>query len=253
MSWAHERKLRAAVEAPLGPSAAPADARVIARDGWFQRVAPSAPGSWHNEVLLSRVDAEDAERVIDDVVATYRALRKPTKWCTGPWTEPGDFGQRLSRRGFSSWETRGMGIATDADVHAPAATVRRVETEADLDAYVATSALAWASPASPVQRDAYLRALGRELVPFVADGLGAGAILLRDDYGYLVGTAVAEHARGRGVYRALVAARLAFLRARGIAYAVTHAREATSAPILERLGFETLFRGRCYLLDQNTS
>ena len=99
------------------------------------------------------------------------------------------------------------------------------------------------------QRAAFRRALGRELVPFLADGLGAGSILLREDYGYLVGTAVVERARGRGVYRALVGARLAFLHQRGIEYAVTHARESTSAPMLEHLGFETLFRGRCYLLE----
>ena len=74
-------------------------------------------------------------------------------------------------------------------------------------------------------------------------------MLLRDDYGYFVGGAVMEEARGRGVYRCLVEARLAFLRDRGIEYAVTIAREATSAPVLEHLGFETLFRGACYELD----
>jgi hypothetical protein len=51
------------------------------------------------------------------------------------------------------------------------------------------------------------------------------------------------------VYRSLVAARLAFLHERGVDYAVTQARESTSAPILEHLGFETLFRGRCHVID----
>lgn len=142
---------------------------------------------------------------------------------------------------------RGMGIATDARVSSSIA-VKRVE-HANLDDYVVTGAAAWSVPVDPVQRDAFARALDHELVAFVAEGLGAGAILLREDYGYLVGTAVTESARGRGVYRALVAARLAFLRERGIEYAVTQARESTSAPILEHLGFETLFEGRCHVLD----
>lgn len=103
-------------------------------------------------------------------------------------------------------------------------------------------------PVDEVQREAFGRALDRELVAFIAGDLGAGAILLREDYGYLVGTAVKEGARGRGVYRSLVAARLAFLRERGIDYAVTQARESTSAPILEHLGFETLVRGRCHVI-----
>jgi GNAT superfamily N-acetyltransferase len=55
--------------------------------------------------------------------------------------------------------------------------------------------------------------------------------------------------RGRGAYRALLAARLARLRALGIGLATTHAREHSSAPILERLGFETVFRHRVYQLD----
>lgn len=77
--------------------------------------------------------------------------------------------------------------------------------------------------------------------------VGTAWLSLREDYAYLLGTQVFEAARGRGAYRALVAARLAFLRERGIDVAVTHAREATSAPMLEHLGFETLFRSRCYL------
>jgi ribosomal protein S18 acetylase RimI-like enzyme len=249
MSWTPERKLRAAIDAPLGPSACPRDTRVIERDGWFQRITPSAPGTWHNEVILSSVDERDAERVIDEIIALYRAIGKPTKWSTGPWTRPHDFGDRLARRGFTSWETRGMGCATNMRVAPGTALVRLVEDDSDLDAYVRTNALGWATAPDDVQRDALRRSLGRELVAFVADDLGAGAVLLREDYGYLVGTAVTERSRGRGVYRSLVAARLADLRARGLEYAVTQAREATSAPILEHLGFETLFRGRCYLLS----
>jgi GNAT superfamily N-acetyltransferase len=84
---------------------------------------------------------------------------------------------------------------------------------------------------------------------FVAgECMGTGALIVLGDYGYLVGAQVLDAARGRGVYRALIFERLAFLRERGIELAVTQAREATSAPILERLGFETLFRSRCYLL-----
>ena len=247
MSWTPERKLRAATLAPLGPVTGPPDMRVIERDGWFQRVAPSAPGTWLNEVIISRVAEEDAERVIDEVIAMYRAIGKPAKWSTGPWTEPADFDERLARRGSESWEMRGMGIATDVAISSSVA-VKRVD-HANLDAYVATTAAAWPMAVDPVQRETFGRGLDNELVAFVAGDLGAGAILLRDDYGYLVGTAVTERARGRGVYRALVAARLAFLRDRGIEYAVTQARESTSAPILEHLGFETLFRGRCHVID----
>ncbi len=259
MTWTFERKLRAVVEAPLGPVSTRPDTRVVERDGWFQRISPSAPGTHLNEVFLSSVSDADAERVIDEVVATYRALGKPTKWCTGPWTRPEDFDERLARRGFTSWGTRGMGIETDAALTAPlrpesVAAVRCAETESDLDAYLRASRRGWSVDDDDLEatrasyRAAFLRPAPLGWL-FVAADLGAAAVHAREGYGYLVGGAVAEDARGRGIYRALVAARLAFLRDRGVEYAVTQAREATSAPILERLGFETLFRGRCHVLE----
>ncbi len=48
------------------------------------------------------------------------------------------------------------------------------------------------------------------------------------------------------LYRALVQARMAHARACGITLATSHAREATSAPILETLGFETVCRFPMY-------
>jgi GNAT superfamily N-acetyltransferase len=249
MTWDFERKVRAAIHGPTGPMATRADTRVIEREGWFQRITPSCAN--HNEVLRSAVEEVDAERVIDEVVVEYRALGKPTRWFTGPWTRPVDFGDQLLRRGFRRSETRGMGCATDTNMAPGDARVRRVETDAELDAYLQASRLAWASVANDLEptRASYHARLGSLLFLFIADGAGTGSVLLRDDYGYLVGGAVTEHARGRGLYRALVAARLAFLRDRGIEYAVTLAREKTSAPMLEHLGFETLFRGACYELD----
>lgn len=249
MTWDFDRRLRAAIDAPVRPMATRADTRVIEREGWFQRITPSSAN--HNEVLRSAVEEADAERVIDEVVAEYRGLGKPTRWFTGPWTRPANFGDRLLRRGFRSSKTRGMGCATDAALARGEVHVHRVETDAELDAYLQTSRHAWAVDSNDLEatRASYRATLGTLLFLFIAEGVGTSAVLLRDDYGYLVGGAVTEHARGSGVYRALVAARLAFLRDRGIEYAITHAREATSAPLLEHLGFETLFRGACYELD----
>ena len=72
-----------------------------------------------------------------------------------------------------------------------------------------------------------------------AQGTGVGRALFARSI-YLMGGVTLAAARGRGVYKALVAARLAFAREHGVALATSHARSETSAPILERLGFETL-------------
>jgi GNAT superfamily N-acetyltransferase len=57
---------------------------------------------------------------------------------------------------------------------------------------------------------------------------------------YLMGAVVLPGFRGRGLYRALVAARLAEAAKRGLAIATTQARAETSAPLLERFGFATI-------------
>ncbi|HZZ34676.1 MAG TPA: GNAT family N-acetyltransferase, partial [Caulobacteraceae bacterium] len=63
----------------------------------------------------------------------------------------------------------------------------------------------------------------------------------------LYGGGTAPEQRGRGVYRALVAARAAEARARGYRYLTVDARE-TSRPILERLGFQRLATVRGWML-----
>lgn len=229
------------------------DARVIERDDWYEVVSPSPQ---FNEIVFSRIAAEDADRTIAEVIVRNHSEGRPVKWCVGPWTEPADFGQRLARRGFTSWDVRGMGIDTSALARVPG--TREAVTDDDVLAYVDCSMRGWEMPESDhaVMRSSFLAAVKRDRCEthlFLAESggacVGSGAVILRGDYGYLVGAQVFERARGKGLYHALIAERLAFLRERGIDYAVTHARETTSAPRLERLGFETIFRSRCYLLE----
>jgi GNAT superfamily N-acetyltransferase len=60
--------------------------------------------------------------------------------------------------------------------------------------------------------------------------------------------AVLEPYRGRGVYRALVAARLTYAAGHGATMALTQGRPSTSSPILQRLGFVAYGRERTYRL-----
>jgi hypothetical protein len=76
--------------------------------------------------------------------------------------------------------------------------------------------------------------------------VGTAGSVLKPRCVYLVGGNVIPTYRQRGVYRALLATRLARTHA---PLAVTHAREETSAPILERLGFESMFSARMYRND----
>jgi predicted acetyltransferase len=65
----------------------------------------------------------------------------------------------------------------------------------------------------------------------------------------LIGAVVLDQFRGRGAYKKLIQARLADLQRAGISFAVTQARAATSAPILERMGFENAYTAKIYRFD----
>lgn len=261
-SLSFEERREAAIQAPVGREMHRPDTRVTRRDGWLQTVTPSAPRGMLNEVAFSKLTSDEADRVIEETITEYRAAGQPTKWCVGPWTAPADFGDRLARRGFSKWDVRGMGCATDHLLRpAPAVVVDQI-TEATLEPYLTTTIAAWSMGDDQLEIErvvhrAALAAAPRSAWFFGAwlDGeiVGTASIFGRDRAGYLVGGVVQPFARGRSVYRALVGARLAFLRARGVPYAVTQARETTSAPMLEHLGFETLFRSSCWRLDPESA
>jgi hypothetical protein len=65
VAWTLQQKRDAVIEAPLVDSVGRADTQVIAREGWYQVITPSAPGTLHNEVLFSQVESAHAERTID--------------------------------------------------------------------------------------------------------------------------------------------------------------------------------------------
>jgi GNAT superfamily N-acetyltransferase len=86
----------------------------------------------------------------------------------------------------------------------------------------------------------------RVLALLDGDPVGAAGFTVADGVLRLWGGAVREEARGRGVYRSLLAARLA----RGVEgaarMALVKGRVQTSAPILRRVGFEVFGQERSY-------
>lgn len=79
---------------------------------------------------------------------------------------------------------------------------------------------------------------GGSLVAYV-DGkpAGSGGVAVTDGVARLWGGAVVESARGKGVYRAILAARLRYGAANGASMALVKGRIETSGPILRRAGF----------------
>jgi GNAT superfamily N-acetyltransferase len=235
--------LREIVESPREAFVPLPDLQIIDRPGWRQLLTPSLKRGGLNEVSFARVDEADAERVIDETLALYRAHGCKFMWRLGPDSSP-HLGPRLAARGLPCTRSAGMARSTEMDVAIdPRITIERVDAS-NVDAYTRTMAAGWdmdPGPLAPVN-EAALHAPTHSLFLARYDGepaATAGAAIF-DRSIYLIGGVTLEAFRGRGLYKALVAARLAFARDRGVPLATSHARSDTSAPILARLGFETL-------------
>jgi GNAT superfamily N-acetyltransferase len=216
------------------------DLQVIERPGWLQIVTPSIKSGSLNEVIYSLLDEQNADAAIETAVAIYRDLGLKFRWNAGPGSGPNDLGKRLERCGLAP--SQGRGMARSTDVHDVVGVAEVDHTT--VDDYTHVMASGWNAESAPLQSlHRHLLAEGRQRL-FIAycDGVAAaaGRYVPFARSAFLMGGVVLERFRGRGLYRALVHARLSHARARGISLATTHARESTSAPILEKLGFETV-------------
>jgi GNAT superfamily N-acetyltransferase len=115
-------------------------------------------------------------------------------------------------------------------------------------------------PDDQLHRDAARGAVGLRVgrggsVVAYLDGrlAGTGGISSRGPAAGLWGGAVLEEFRGRGVYRALLAERLAYAAAHEMTMALVKGRVETSGPILRRAGFGAFGQERSYRIPLATS
>ncbi|CAN5875102.1 hypothetical protein BH11MYX3_BH11MYX3_07540 [soil metagenome] len=229
------------------------DMRVIERTGWLQIITPSIKSGALNEVAYSALEGPDVDAIIDAAVAEYRALGLKFRWNVGPGSSPADLGERLTRRVLVASWGRGMAcsISDLAGARDPAIRVDEVDATT-VDTFSKVMAEGWSLPLEPLAHinTLIMAAPDRRQRLFLASVDGTPAAIASyvsfARSAYLIGGVVLPGFRGRGVYRALVQTRMAHARARGIMLATSHARESTSAPILEGLGFQTICRFPMY-------
>ncbi len=203
---------------------------------------------------VSGVNVEPDE--VEALVAEVRQRVPPAKalvWWLGPDTKPPDLHERLVALGLREPRDRGSLLHALACVEEPpagsgAVEVTRVETFED---HLAATEVMWEAFATPVNRRESQRAhLRSEFAAARSAGVpmtflarlsgrpcGMGRSVYSDRGVFLIAGCVAEWARGRGVYRALVRARWDDAVARGTPALVTEALPDTSYPILKRVGF----------------
>lgn len=224
------------------------DTEELVRPGLRLLSTPSLRQGGLNEVSLAVLPEEEValEAAIDATVAHFQG--RAFRWLVGPDSRPADLGARLSRRGLRLSQTQGMVRRTDPlprdDDDASGVTVEPVDA-GNVDAYTEVMAAGWRMDPAPL--DPLHRRMVAEDGPFAlflgrvaGQPAGAAALFRAERSVFLQGAVVLPAQRRRGVYRALLLARLAAARAQGIPLCTTHAMSDSSAPILAALGFVTV-------------
>ncbi|HEY5935608.1 MAG TPA: GNAT family N-acetyltransferase [Kofleriaceae bacterium] len=221
------------------------DLEAIRRPDWTQIITPSFKNGGFNEISHAVLDATEADAVIDATIARYRDGGIKFRWTIGPDSAPADLGERLGRRGLVHAISHAMVRATDLEEDlSPDVTIERVDAS-NVDDYTAAMAEGWSSEPQPLA-DAHaliLRSYPNHrmyLARVAGEPAATAGQVLFERSTYLLGAVVLPRFRRRGLYRALVAARLADARAAGLALATSHARASSSAPLLAKLGFATV-------------
>jgi GNAT superfamily N-acetyltransferase len=198
---------------------------------------------------ISDVRTDDVDAAIAKARELVPAEKKPI-WWIGPSAEPADLYEQLRARGFRTPEDRADWLyamaSRTAPPESPGVDVRLVET---FDEFLTATQVGWdAFGISEERRERerpHLQTLFAGRLPtFLAyldgEAVGVGRSVYSDRGVFLIGGAVLEHARGRGVYRALVRARWDDAVARGTPGMIVEALPDTSFPILQRIGFEVV-------------
>ncbi len=258
-----EQKRDAVIFGPIGLHTLRADTRIIRREGWYQILTPSSRNPHMNEIVYSTADNEDhARTIVRTTIEEYKTFQVPFKWCVGPWTKPENFDTILSSFGFSHLNVRGL-IVDPKESNLKYSTDITVEevSHFNLQDYLATflagwgvSATGWEEHVQALQAElaARTRTVRYFLARYHGMPVGTARFIYREEgfirTAYLTGGNVLKEFRGRGIYRALLQHRFQMLTAQGIKLATTQASEQTTAPILEKLGFESVYKAKVFLV-----
>ena len=199
----------------------------------------------------ARFSERESDAMIEKVRQRYGDLA--FGWVTGPSTKPGDLPRRLEDAGLTHADSIAGMTLTDLALPIAANPAVRVEETSTKDAILETEMMARAY------------GLPLEVMRVLNEFLAAAAerIKSRWYFGYvegnekpvawsflaylpdsptvlLGGAATLDEHRGRGLYTAFVARRLADARADGRTTAIIQADRRTSAPICAKLGFREI-------------
>ncbi len=217
------------------------------RDGPLTRIV----GQFRGFVATPRdmgVRGTDLDLLIARQRDYFAARGEAVEWKTRGHDLPADLTDRLTSAGFVPEERETVLIGRAAELTAApglpdGVTLRQVTADAELRRIAAMESIVWGQDWSWLADDLSARIAAApdqiEVLVAEADGTVVSAAWLvyraGTDFACLWGGSTLAEWRGRGIYRALVAARARSAAARGVRYLQVDASD-DSAPILRRLG-----------------
>ncbi len=230
---------------------APEQERVVTA-GWAAFVGV-LPDRYHNLVQRFRLAPGEVEAAVAEVRALFRSRgRSEVTWEVGPSSTPGDLVERLTALGMTpDVETPIAGMVLSRPLPETACDVTGAEVT-DFAGFrehfmIYRRCFGHDRPEATEEEIAHdferRRGLEDHLRRYLAfaggQAVAAADAIFVDGAVVLCGGATLPEARGKGAYRALLAARWRDALARGTPLLVVQAG-SMSRPILERLGFETV-------------
>jgi GNAT superfamily N-acetyltransferase len=208
-------------------------------------------GSW-NGIVYSRFSITEAEEVINDEIGYFAKIGRGFEWKVYSHDQPSDLLTRLRRRGFKIGEEEALMVLDLQELPprllAPVpegVTVRTVTDDQGISHYLALESAIWGQ--STTTREFLLSSLSDQLqrnLAFVAyvdqNPIGFGRVTASPQscFAGLWGGSVLPDFRGRGVYRALLSARIQHAKRFNSVRFLRVDALPTSRPILERYGFK---------------
>jgi hypothetical protein len=257
MPISNESLIQYCIEAPIKSFVPAPDTQIISREGWHQTITPSDLTGRMNEIIISHLQKEKVHETFNKIKDEYSQLEIPFQWVIGPMSSPEELKLEVKRHANRSWRFRGMWIESKNDLTPNENIQIQKVTAENFDLYIDAFINCWndehAERETIKNRKKSLLLPDSKVHQFIAlkdsEPVGVASYANQKTYAYLNGGAVAERMRGHGIYMALVQARLFDIYKSGIPVAVTQAKDHTSAPILEKLGFKTIFGAEMYYFN----
>ena len=205
---------------------------------------------WESTVSVNGDLTENADEIIEREIEYHQSLGRSFEWKLFSSDVPSDLLDRLIARGFKVGIKEvvcAMDISQELPEMNPSICVKRVQTESELSDFrsVAEDVFQKSFSYTTAALAKCIAEGTEDQVGFVAYGGVTPVSIGRVDHydratcaGLYTGATLGAY-RGRGFYRAIVAARAAFAKSQGASIIWVDARP-TSLPILQKLGFEAV-------------